>query len=298
MDMTGTGSGVVGGGQGAQTQSGNTPGSGNQPNGGGSYAGNPNAPQVIDISEDSMVRLPGQKDPVKYGDYYRKFQSEFTKRAQAARDAEQRERQYQQQLEEYRRKETAWGQQQGQGQRPNPGQQLAEQIRSLPYLSGKDAAMVVENILSQVGQYDQALSQRDMVLGLLYKKLQSVEQGFKQIQSRHTMGDFETKIKKFAGNAGIPESAHDWVKELYLAYEGEDLDQEFPTILANRWQQLQNIWRESNRKRAEEARNQPFVPGRGGQGAPSRQLQNLAGKSPRELADALWPGMVDGAVET
>lgn len=300
MDGSTTGNSGVGGGNQANTQTGggNPQGNGQAGQaGGGTYAGNPNAPTVIDVSEDSMVRLPGQKDPVKYGEYYRKFQSEFTKRAQEAQQARQQAQQQAARIQELERR-IQQGQAQQQGEKPNPVKELTQQLKSLQYLNGEQAAQVVESIMQQVGGYEQALQQRDMALGLMYRKLQQMEQGFKQIQSRHTMGDFESKMKKFASEAGIPDGGLDFVKELYLAYEGDDLDQEFPSILSNRWTQIQNMLKEQNRKRVEEARNQPFVPGRGGNGSPSRQLQDFSRKSAREIADLMWPGMVDGSVET
>ena len=80
-----------------------TPAGGGQSAAGLGNAANPNAPQVIELSEDSLVRLPGAKEPVRYGDHSRGFQSEFTKRAQEAKRYRQEAEKYQRELEAARR---------------------------------------------------------------------------------------------------------------------------------------------------------------------------------------------------
>lgn len=299
MDNNVTGGG---GGQGAPSNSSTT--GGGQPNqiGAGSTSGGAlNSPQVIDISEDSMVRLPGQKDPVKYGDYYRNFQSEFTKRAQEAKRVAAEKAELSRQLQDHQRRLQQYEQQMrgGYGQQQQPQKpNLAEQVRALPYLTGQEAASVVESITQQIGQYDAALQKRDAALVMLYKRLQQMEQSFGSIQQRTTMSDFQGKIAKWVKDAGIPEGAQEWAQELYLAYEGDDLDQEFPQILTNRWNQLQGFLKAQEKERVEAARRQPFVPGRGGSGTPSKPLQNLARMSAKEISDAVWPGIVDGGSDT
>lgn len=296
-------------GGGSQSGSGNSSDSqqgGGQGSGAGSSASNPNNPNlggsggnsVIELSEDSMVRLPGAKDPVRYGDHNRGFQSEFTKKAQAAAQAQRQIQQLKAKLTEHERR-----QRQGQqAQRPDPKAQtreLAESIKSLSYLSGQDAAKVVEHLTERFNSQETALQQRDIALGLMYKQLKQVSQLVSGLQGRHSATEFEGKIDRFVTSGGLPKEATEFAKELYLAYEGDDLDQEFPAILKRRWEQLSGIYKASEKARVDQARRQPFVPGKGGNGTPSKPLnQNFAKASAKEIAEAFWPGMVDGEVET
>ena len=270
-----------------------------QGSGAGGNVNNPNlgtAPSVVELTEDSMVRLPGAKDPVRYGDHYRGFQSEFTKRAQEVSRLRQEHQKLQQQLQDYQRRMQAG--ERPQQQAPNPSAELAQQLKSLTYLKGEDAAKVVEHITAQLGARDAALKQRDLALGLLYKKLQQVGQTVQQLNRVHNNSSFESKISKFVKDAGLPEKATNWAQELYVAYEGDDLDQEFPRILKERWEQLTGLHEEARKAKIEQARRLPFVPGKGGNGSASRPLENLAKASAKDIADAMWPGMVDGEVET
>ena len=287
--------------------SGPQPGSaiGGSGSGGGNAGGvnNPSlssTPQIVELTDDSMVKLPGAKDPVRYGDHYRTFQSEFTKRAQEAARAKQELGKLQGQIQDYRRRMQSQ-QQQGQGQPPSTAarmKELGDSLKSLTYLNGTDAARVVEQLTQQFVASEQALSQRDLALGLMYKKMQQMAQTVNQLHGRHSSTEFEGKINNFVAQGGLPKEATEFAKELYLAYEGDDLDQEFPKILKQRWEQLAGIYKSSEKKRLDEARRQPFVPGKGGNGTPSRPLQNLAKASAKEIADAIWPGAVDGEVET
>ena len=127
------------------------------------------AGSVIELSDDSMVKLPGAKDPVRYGDHYKSFQSEFTKRAQEAAGlrkevaaAKQREADYQ------RRLQAGQANRQGQPQRVNKLQELAGQLKSLTYLNGEQAASVVDHVMNEIGGLTQELSRRDMAIAFMY----------------------------------------------------------------------------------------------------------------------------------
>ena len=294
---------------GSSSQPGGVQGGGQSSGGGGSLgvnnpnlAGSSGAPSIVELSEDSMVKLPGAKDPVRYGDHYRTFQSEFTKRAQEASRLKQEAQQLRQQLQEHQRRLQQGQQQQGQGQQPPSATaklgELANSLKSLTYLSGQDAARVVEHLTQQFAGQEAALQRRDLAIGLMFKELKKMGGTLNQLHSSHTSTEFESKITKFAKDGGIPDRLLPRVKELYLAYEGEDLDQEFPQILKGWYDDVQGAFRDNERKRVEDARRQPFVPGKGGNGTPSKPLANFARSSAREIADAVWPGMVDGDVET
>lgn len=281
--------------------SGTTASSGSLGNSAGTGAGpstptTSSAPSIVDLTHDTLVRLPGAKDPVKYGDHYRGFQSEFTKKAQAAANAAKQVKQLQDQINALKRQN---GQAQaGQGPRPNPVGELTQQLKSLAYLSGEDGAKVVEHLAGQFKAYDGALQQRDIALALMYKQMKQLSGIVEQLNGRSRTSDFDTKIEGYLQKGGYPPEAKEFAQELYLAYEGDDLDREFPTILKRRWDQLTELHKTNERKRIEAARRQPFVPGKGGNGTPSKGLANMAKSSAKEIADAFWPNMVDGDVET
>ena len=266
-------------------------GGGNNPNAtsiqSGSGAGS--APSVLDLSEDSMVRLPGAKDPVRYGDYYRGFQSEFTKRSQEAANAKREIAKLRQQVEQSQRTP--------QPAKPDPRAKLtemAEGLKSLTYLNGQQAADVVGQLTAQFADQANALQQRDLALGLMYKRMTEMGNTLNTLHSQHATTSFDSKISQFVKTAGLPDGAKEFAKAIYLAHEGEDLDREFPKILKTFWDQTQNVHKTSEAARLQAARRAPFVPGKGGNGSPSKPLANMARASAREIADAVWPGMVDG----
>src|SRR3990167_2902401 len=142
--------------------------SGSQPSGGsggGSGAGQVNNPNlsgaggsnVIELSEDSMVKLPGAKDPVRYGDHYRGFQSEFTKRSQEAATLRAEKAKLTQQIADYQRRLQAGQQQQGQQRPPNKLAELGAQLKSLTYLNGEQAASVVDHVMQELATGQQEL---------------------------------------------------------------------------------------------------------------------------------------------
>jgi hypothetical protein len=258
-----------------------------------SFGGGNAAPSVVELSEDSLVRLPGAKEPVKYGDYYRNFQSEFTRRAQEAARYRQEAERHQQLLREreseIQRYRTALTGERGPAQ--NPTNDLVSKLKSLPYLKGEDAVALTEHITQQIGQRDQLFQQAVAGMALMYRQMQAMQQQLGQFQSRYATSDFDNKITSAMKQVGVPDSAADWAKEIYLAYEeGPELDREFVNILRQRWEQVRNLTREADKRRVEEARSNPFTPTRGGNGSPSRPL-SLAGKSAAEKAELLWQSL-------
>ena len=264
------------------------PGAQPTPSIGGANPAPSSAPSVLDISDDSMVRLPGAKDPVRYSDWYRRFQSEFTKRSQAASEAQRQLADAQRAIQE--RDAALQRFRTPQGQPADPNGDLVNSIKSLSYLKGEDAVKVIEHITNQLGQRDQKSQQMMLAMSLMYKQQQEMAQRLNDVHSRSTQGDFKTKMTGYVQTLGLPAEAVDLATEVYLAYTGDDLDEEFPTILRNRWEQVQNLVRQADRKRVDEARRAPFLPGKGGQGSPSKPL-SMAGKSAAERADILWDSL-------
>lgn len=257
-------------------------------------------PTPIELSDESLVKLPGMEKPVKYGEHYRGLQANQTRATQEAanlrRQYEQAQYALQQREQLLRQYEGAIRQQQqgqgGQGQK----QSVIDKLRSLSYLSGEEAAAVVEDLTGRFGQYDQELQRRDLALVMLHKQLQDLKKNVGVFNEQRVNQDFEGKIGRWIGDLGLPPEAKEFASELYLAYEGDDLDNEFPNILKSRWEQLAGAIRAMDRKKVEEARRLPFVPNKGGTASPSRPL-NQGFKSARQIAEEMWP-MVEGASET
>lgn len=239
-------------------------------------------PTPLEMAEDTLISIKGQAKPVKFGEHVKGFQSQFTKASQEAarlkRELET-ERQTRQRYEQER-------QQRQQGQ-PNQAQPDAfDALAQLPYLTGKDAVGMVQ----QIGQ---AMQQRDQVLIALIKKLQSMEGMVGGLNENHSTQLFDAKIAKWLTDGGYPPEASDLAKEIYLAYEGDDLDSEFPRIFEARYQQMEKLFEARRAGKIAAARKAPFIPGKGGQGNPSKPLEVKANATAKEVADQLfgtWSG--------
>lgn len=255
-----------------------------------------NTPTPIDIGEDTLVRLPGMKEPVKYGDYYKNYQGEFTRKAQQAAETNRKYQALENEAKQVR-EENARYRQHYQSQQTQTAQKQGaseiDQLKSLAYLSGEDAARVVQGLETKFQAREQREGQLVQALGLLFQRLQQSEQKVNGLYNQSQSTGFESRIDETLKTLGIPAGFKDIAKEIYLAYEGDDLPNEFPNILKNRYDQIRTVLGEDNKRRADEARKQQFVPGRGGQGSPGKPLNNLATGSSKEVADALWESMVN-----
>jgi hypothetical protein len=238
------------------------------------------APTVYDLADDSLVRVKGGKEPVKFADHVKGFQSQATKASQEAarlkreleaRDARIREFEQRQQLAA-----------RPQGQQPD----VYDSLRQLPYLTGEDAVQVVQQIGQQIQQRDQVL------LGAL-KQLQAVQRLVQGMHEKSATADFEGWIGKYLTDNGYSADYADIAKEIYLAYEGDNLRDEFPAIFAARIEGLRKAFEAERQAKLRAARPQPFVPGKGGNAGPSKPLQFKGNETSAEIADALF-GTWDG----
>ena len=268
--------------------------------GGNANVGNVNNPnlgsgggQPITLTDDSMVHLPGAKAPVRYGDFYKHFQSRFTRAEQAASQSKQQIAQLTQQLQDYQRRTQAYESQRQAGSQPDPRAELVQSLKQLPYLKGEDAVRMVEHIQNQLGSYDKALQQRDVALGLMYQQLKQLSSQVGEQSGRTAEGDFNRKIAGFVKGVGLGKEAHNLAKELYLAYEpGPELDAAFPGILKQRMSEMQGMFKATEQARLQQARRQPFVPGQGGNGSPSRPLDKTK-LSTKDITDMFWTNESD-----
>lgn len=255
-----------------------------------------NTPSAIELQDDSLVKLPGSDKPVKWGDHHKGFQSEFTKKAQAASKLEaelkqaretisQREDAMRRLYAEYQRL------QQPQNQPQDP---LAE-LQNLGYLDGPTAYRLAQHLSQQFGGYQQELQRRDQAILLMANRLKQLNDMVNGFQSRNMETEFEGKIGKWLDDLGY--DREDWgefARDVALSHEqGNDFDEVMPTKIKERIERAIANAETLKRKRIEAARKAPFTPGRGGQGAASKPL-SLAGKPSKEVADILWDQMNKG----
>ena len=237
-------------------------------------------PSYIDIDDDKLIRVKGQEKPVKFGDHVRGFQAQATR---ASQEAAQLRRQLQQvqvaqkQVEQERQQREYQARQAAQGQEPD----VLESLKALPYLSGEAAAEVVGSIADQI-------KQRDMVLLAALQQMKTMQGQLRELYGNHTNSAFDGKIQKWITDGGYPPEAAELAKEVYLAYEGDDLDQEFPQIFKARWEQLNRILNNQREAAVRKAKQVPWVPGKGGATGPTKPTEMPANASARQVADALW----------
>lgn len=247
----------------------------------GGQSSTPAAPTAIDMDDNALIRIKGSDKPVKFGEHVRGFQSQWTKAAQKAAGLEKQLQERNAEIARYREEQqrAQIRPQQGQGQ-PDPLDELAK----LPYLSGQDARRLVQGIGEQIKQRDQVL------LGVL-KKMQQIQGTVGGLHNASSNQAFEGKITRWLSEGGYPPEAKNLAKEIYLAYEGDDLDDEFPRIFGERWSEIEKIIEARKAAAVAGARKQPFIPGKGGNAHPSKPLDVKANSSSKELADLLFSGM-------
>ncbi len=248
-------------------------------------------PTPIELKNDSFVKIPGQEKPVQFDKWYRGLQGELTRKSQAVSSLTERVSQaeskindmggkYSQALDQIKSL-TASGR--------IDKQDALEAVKQLPYLTGEQAAQLVGQLKQELGGVSGALTKRDEAILLLAQITQEMRTQLGQFTQGKASQDFDSKIKGFVKDAGYGDDLVDFAKELYLAYEGDDLDQEFPSILANRVKSLQTSFASQQKKAAAAAKPRPWVPGKGGNASPSQPLRNKFAKaSPKEITDSLW----------
>lgn len=232
-------------------------------------------PKVIDLDENALIRIKGQEKPVKFGEYGRNFQSRWTQEAQkrALLEKQLQERDARlQQIEAAQR----------QSQQTGGNEDVFAALRALPYLSGEDAVGVVQAIAGQI-------QQRDQVLVQALNKIKSLESIVKTINQSYQSTGFESKLDGWFKEHGWNPEFRELAKEIYMAWEGDDLDQEFPRIFSSRIEQIERALEAQRQAKLRQSRPQPFVPGQGGKAGPSKPLQFKADASAREIADQMWP---------
>jgi len=248
-------------------------------------------PEPISLSDDSFVKLPGSDKPVKWGDHYRGFQSQFTKTAQEKAKLEQTRQSLEQQVKDRDVMVQRLQQALGVNNQTPPTDPYAD-LKSRQYLDGEAAYKLAQSLRGEVGSFGSALGQRDQVILALAKQLAEIKKSVGEFSTQRQGQEFENKIKKWVTDLEL-DGFEDLAKEVYLAYEGDDLDNEFPTIFKNRVQQVEAAIRARDKKRLETRRQLPFTPAKGGNGSAGKPI-SLADKNAREVTDILWEQMNGG----
>lgn len=251
----------------------------------------------VDISDDTLVRIPGQATPVKYGDLYKRLQADHTRKTQAAEKLRQQYQTQNQQVAQERSRLEQIAASLVQRQNQPQGDQSANdpfltELGQAKYIDGAMAVKMVQQI--QQGGFApiaKAIQDRDKIITGLYQQVVNLSKTVQQINGRFSGQDFEGKIDRWMSDGGYPTEAKQLAKEIYLAYEGEDLDQEFPAIFQERWNQIQGILEAQRKSKVDAARAFPKLPGKGGAGVAPRGISFKGNETPKQITDALWDSL-------
>ena len=276
------------GGGGGPVDSGGAADSAGSPSGGGRGDG---AGTVYDLNDDTPIRIKGQKEPVKFGDWYKGLRSSQTKEAQKAAELERKygelEGGHKSLKQQYDSLLAAVQKARETGDKTDA---LAE-LRALQYIDGGMAARIVEAVQQRIQQTDAGFQERDKAIVFLGRQLAGVMKQLEGYNSRTQQQDFQSKIGSFLKQGGYGDEYRDFAQELYLAYEGEDLDEEFPNILKNRIGQLERAMKAREAKAQADRRKNLFIPGKDTNGAsPSGPLstKRLGRMKPKDLAGLVF----------
>ena len=185
-----------------------------------------------------------------------------------------------------------------QNQRQGGGNQdpFLTDLAGREYIDGKTAVEIVRQLQEGgLAPIAQAITQRDKVITQLYQQLRQLSNQVNEMGGRFGQSDFDGKINRWLADGGYPPEAADLAKEVYLAYEGEDLDNEFPEIFARRWQQIESILNNRREAKVAAARQAPKLPGRGGNGSAGKPIGLKGNESSKETADMLWDALQAGS---
>ena len=253
----------------------------------------------MDLADDTMVRIPGQDDPVKYGDLYKRLQADHTKKTtQAARARDQLARERQQLHQTHSQKEQQLQQLtaqllQMQNQQAGGKQDYLAELEGRKVLDGRTAAHLMRTIQDQgFGSVAQAMQARDQVIQQLGAQLTKINEVVRKLASDRSDNSFDTKITGWLKDLDLDDNYAELAKEVYLAYEGSDLDDEFPEILRKRVDQVRNLVRNGDKKKADAARGANFkFPGKGGQGSAAKAAGLRGNETSSQVADQLWEAL-------
>jgi hypothetical protein len=243
--------------------------------------------------------VPGFNDPVRAGDLYKRMQGDYTRKTQAAEklktqyETEHKTRQGEIATERQRLEQIAsslLSRQQSSAQ-PTADQQFLDGLKSAEYIDGPTMSKFAQTMQDKgFTPIVKAFQERDQILQSMAQQLITLNQHVQQMQSKTGTQDLDSKIAKYVTDLGYPTDANRYAKEIYAAYEGDDLETEFPEMLRERMDGLSNMFRNVDRQRIDAARR-PSVPGKGGSGTTGKTIGLKGTESAKETADMLWEAM-------
>lgn len=253
-----------------------------------------------EFTDNDLVRVPWSKEPVKYGELYKRLQSDHTKKTTEAAnlrrkyEADRNAWEQSRRSEESRLKQLATellARQRGGGQLGQLDPYAA--VEGMQFVDGKTVAKLLRDIQEGgFGSVQQGFAQRDAVIEGMFAQVKRLQQQLQQVGSTHANAGFESKIAGFLKNEGLPESYSQYAKELYMAYEGDDLDEQFPQILRDRIAGLRAMWESEQNSKIEAARRRPFpLPGKGGAATAGKKLNLTGRENAKQVSDVLWDAM-------
>jgi hypothetical protein len=271
--------GQQGGGQQQQQQA---------PQGGGQ--GGAGGGSIFDLTPDSMVRVPGQANPVKWADYQRGYipQSEFTKKTQAHAEAVKAW-----EAEKAAATEKLLGEARKMAEARNAGggqqqQDPLAELRGQDYINGKTAASILEAIQQRgIQPIVAAIGERDKVITQLHGELQKLSGVIQQMQQTSGMSALKQRLGTTRQSLELPDdpAAMEYLEDLYSSHDGEDWDSQFDSAAKTKLDKLRNMFRAMDKQAAEKARKR-LIAGGGGNAVPGGKL-NEGFKSPAQVADSM-----------
>lgn len=258
--------------------------------------------EPVSLNDDSMVVPPGGKDPVKWKDYMGGYRpaAEMAEREQRVNRALQEGRNLL--IQEARK--LRGGQPQGQPQ-PHQPQRTGQQpdpytdLRSKPFVDGRTVAEMAQRMeregLAPLTQWAQQVNQ---AFGALDGRLRQYEQRFGDLDRQRDDAHLRDWVTKTIKDAGYdPDNPHlrEDLENFYYSYEPEQgqprsvLYSEIPKMWTESLQARRGLFRELDKKQAEDARRQARIPTRGGGASPTGPGR-YEFESPRQLAKRFFSG--------
>lgn len=241
----------------------------------------PAEPDAYDLTDPNrLIRVAGQDKPVKFSDHVRGFQANWTRSAQEAARLKQELAARDQRLAQYEQEARRREQQQSKSGEVD----YFTQMREAPYLTGEQAAEGFQRLAGEFQTRDRAL------LGIAQevKKLQDL---FKGVYETHSTQQFDGKIAKFIQDGGYDPEWTEFAKVVYSAYEGDDLDVEFPNILKQQIELAERLLTKKREAAVRQARGNTFLPGKGGNARPGKPLQLDPRASAADVANQLFDSL-------
>jgi hypothetical protein len=158
------------------------------------------------------------------------------------------------------------------------------------YISGQDAAQLFHGVHQGFTGVAKALEQRDAIIKTMYNVVMQQQRALQGIHGQTQQTTLDRKLDEFVRQVGRdPQDYKEFARELYHAYEGDDLDYEFPQILQRRLEQLERLSEKARSQKVAAARKSPFpIPGKGGAGAAPKGPGLTGRESSKQTADSLW----------